>query len=316
MNAFYIFAAEVNKSIFILIIAVFSTNLCKSQSDALYSQYMFNQFTVNPAYAGSRDALSTVFLYRNQWTGVDDAPKTINFSAHSPFHQRNVALGMNVMVDEIGPTTIQSIAGTYAYHVKTNYGDLSMGLRSGFISLRSDESKLNFYNDQYETNGLVNVIIPNFDFGLYFFTDLFYAGASVSHILEDDLILNNDQNTLLNFELQRYLSVASGGVIEINKNLLYKPSVMLKFTPGFPINFDINSSLLFNKFLWAGFSYRSTQNLVLLLEWNISDQIRGGYSYDFDLSPLRSSRSGSHELFIGYDFLIKKSIPNVSPKYL
>jgi len=287
-----------------------------AQSDALYSQYMFNQFTVNPAYAGSRDALSTVFLYRNQWTGVDDAPSTINFSAHSPFHKKNVALGMNVMVDEIGPTSIQSIAGTYAYHLKTNYGDFSMGLRSGIISLSSDESKLNFYNDQYESNGLINLIIPNFDFGLYFFTDLFYAGASVSHILEDRLILNNNQNTLLNFELQRYLSVATGGVYVINNNLLYKPSLMVKYVPGFPINFDLNSSFLFSKTLWAGFSYRSTQNLVLLLEWNISDQLRGGYSYDLDLSPLRTSRSGSHELFIGFDFLIKKSIPNVSPKYL
>mgnify|MGYP001197363861 CR=1 FL=1 len=305
-----------NKPIFILIVAIFFSLCTKAQSDALYSQYMFNQFTVNPAYAGSRDALSTVLLYRNQWVGVDNAPKTINFSAHSPFHKKNVALGINFMLDEIGPTTIQSIAGTYAYHVKTNYGDLSMGLRTGLISLSSDESKLNFYNDQYETNGIVNVIIPNFDFGMYFFTDLFYAGASVSHILEDNFILNNEQNTLLNFELQRYISVATGGVVEINKNLLYKPSFMLKFTPGFPINYDVNSSFLLNKTLWAGFSYRSTQNLILLLEWNISDQLRGGYSYDFDLSPLSSSRSGSHELFIGFDFVIRKSVPNISPKYL
>ena len=302
---------------FYISIILISINLnFSAQSDALYSQYMFNQFTVNPAYAGSRDALSSVLLYRNQWTGIDDAPKTVNFSAHSPFHQKNIAFGVNLMMDQIGPTKIQSLQGTYAYHLKTNYGDLSFGLRSGLISLSSNESLLNFYNDQYESNGLVNVIIPNFDFGMYFFTDVFYAGASISHILEDDLILNNNDNNLLNFELQRYVSVATGGVITINRNLLYKPSLMLKYTPGFPINYDLNSSFLFNKFLWAGFSYRSTKNLVLLFEWNISDQIRGGYSYDFDLSPLRTSRAGSHELFIGYDFVFKKSVPSASPKYL
>ena len=304
------------RSILILFFLLLLNVSYKAQSDALYSQYMFNQFTLNPAYAGSRDALSAVLLYRNQWTGIENAPKTINFSAHSPFHKKNVALGMNIMMDQIGPTSIQSLAGTYAYHIKTNHGDLSMGLRSGFISLKSDESMLNFYNDQYENNGVVNVIIPNFDFGMYFFTDIFYAGASISHILEDNLMLSNNENTLLNFELQRYVSLATGGVIEINSNLLYKPSMMVKFTPGFPINYDINSSFLFNKFLWAGVSYRSTNNIVLLFEWNISDQLRGGYSYDFDLSPLRSSRSGSHELFIGYDFILKKTVPNVSPKYL
>ena len=70
---------------------------------------MFNQFTINPAYAGSRDALSSVLLYRSQWTGLEDAPKTVNVSAHSPFHRKNMALGVNFMMDELGPTKVQSV---------------------------------------------------------------------------------------------------------------------------------------------------------------------------------------------------------------
>ena len=89
------------KIVYILVtILNLNTLYISAQSDALYSQYMFNQFTINPAYAGSRDALSTVLLYRSQWTGLEDAPKTVNVSAHSPFHRKNMALGVNFMMDE------------------------------------------------------------------------------------------------------------------------------------------------------------------------------------------------------------------------
>ena len=88
----------------VLSITLISSFSIKAQSDALYSQYMFNQFTINPAYAGSRDALSAVLLYRTQWVGLEGAPNTVNLSAHSPFQAKNMALGVNVVLDEIGPT--------------------------------------------------------------------------------------------------------------------------------------------------------------------------------------------------------------------
>ena len=101
------------KKIVYILVTILNLNslYTSAQSDALYSQYMFNQFTINPAYAGSRDALSTVLLYRSQWTGLEDAPKTVNVSAHSPFHRKNMALGVNFMMDELGPTKVQSVQG-------------------------------------------------------------------------------------------------------------------------------------------------------------------------------------------------------------
>ena len=82
-----------------------------------------------------------------------------------------------------------------------------------------------------------------------------------------------------------------------------------------PINYDLNASVLFNKTLWLGFSYRSSKNLVLITEYNISDFIRIGYSYDFDLSKLRRYNTGTHEVFIGCDLNIKKN-KSLSPRYL
>ncbi len=306
-----------NKFLWLLLLITFISGVSvQAQSDALYSQYMFNQFTINPAYAGSRDALSGVLLYRTQWVGLDGAPNTVNLSAHSPFKSKNMALGVNIVLDEIGPTKSSAFQGTYAYHVKTSYGDLSFGLRGGFLSTTLQKGLLNFdqSGDQHDDNITLQAIQPNFDFGTYFYNDYFYAGFSFNHIQGNNLVIQESSVTSL--ELNRYFNFATGGAIELKNNLVYKPSLMLKYLPGMPLNYDINSSILLNKVLWVGGSYRSTKNIVLLLEYNVNDHVRMGYSYDFDLSPLRNSNSGSHEIFLGTDLNIRKKAPSVSPRYL
>jgi len=301
------------KNILILLLLLLTTNV-NAQQDALYSQYMFNQFTINPAYAGSRNSLSSVLLYRSQWVGLDGAPNTMNFSIHSPFSGRNMALGMNFIIDEIGPSETASIMGTYAYHLKTSKGKISFGLRGGLISTSLKNDMLNFYdnNDKHNTGGVLQMVTPNFDFGVYYYTSGFYSGLSVNHLIGQT---ENFQNGQTQFNLDRHFTLATGGVVVFSDNLVFKPSLMVRCVSKMPINYDLNASVLFNKTLWLGFSYRSSKNIVLITEYNISDFIRVGYSYDFDLSKLRRYNTGTHEVFVGCDLNIKKN-KSLSPRYL
>ena len=159
-----------------------------AQQDALYSQYMFNQFTINPAYAGTRNSFSSVLLFRNQWSGLSGAPNTLNFSVHAPFSGKKMALGLNFIADEIGPSKNSSIMGTYAYHLQTSKGKLSFGLRGGFYSSSLNTSQLNFFNssDVHNTGEVYQTITPNFDFGVYYFSPKFYSGLSVNHMFDDN----------------------------------------------------------------------------------------------------------------------------------
>ncbi len=301
------------KNILMLLLLSLATNIT-AQQDALYSQYMFNQFTINPAYAGSRNSLSSVLLYRSQWVGLDGAPNTMNFSIHSPFSGRNMALGMNFIIDEIGPSETASIMGTYAYHLKTSKGKISFGLRGGVISTSLKNDMLNFYdnNDVHNTGGVLQMVTPNFDFGVYYYTSGFYSGLSVNHLIGQT---ENFQNGQTQFDLDRHFTLATGGVVVFSDNLVFKPSLFVRYVSKMPINYDLNASILFNKTLWLGFSYRSSKNLVLITEYNISDFIRIGYSHDFDLSKLRRYNTGTHEVFIGCDLNIKKN-KSLSPRYL
>src|SRR3989304_6238820 len=132
------------KKTLICAICLIICETCVSQQNALYSQYMFNPFALNPAYAGSRQSTSAVLLYRNQWAGIDGAPVSKTFSIHTPMKGRRVALGFNVISDKIGPTNNIGAFGTYAYHLPLSAGNLSMALRAGFYRFQMNGELLDF----------------------------------------------------------------------------------------------------------------------------------------------------------------------------
>lgn len=290
-----------------------------AQQDALFSQYMFNPFSINPAYAGSRNSMSGVLLARKQWSGFSGAPTTGTFAIHSPFKGKNFALGFNAIAEEIGPSVNSGAFLTYAYHLKLPVGKLSFGLRGGFFSSRLNNNLLRFDNqtDIANTGGVLKGMTPNFDFGAYYYTQKFYLGFSSAHLTAGDLKFRDNN---LTYNISRHYMVASGLAIVINPNFVVKPSVLVKYVFGAPVNVDVNTSVLIKKDFWIGASFRTnsafnSQSLVGIFEYNITDFMRIGYSYDFTLGKLRNYNSGSHELFIGMDLNISKKV-SVSTRYL
>lgn len=290
-----------------------------AQQDALFSQYMFNPFAINPAYAGSRNSLSGVLLARKQWAGFQGAPTTGTFAVHSPFKGKNFALGFNALVEEIGPNINSGAFATYAYHLRLPVGKLSFGLRGGLFSSRLNNNVLRFdnANDVTNTGGVLKGVTPNFDFGAYYYTQKFYFGLSSSHLTAGSIKYRGNDLTM---SLNRHYMLATGLALVVNPNFVVKPSILVKYVQGAPLNFDINTSVLLKKDFWIGASLRSnaafnSQSLVGIFEYNITDFMRIGYAYDFTLGKLRNYNSGSHELFIGLDLNVSKKV-SVSTRYL
>lgn len=287
-----------------------------SQQDALYSQYMFNPFMINPAYAGSRNATSAVLLFREQWLGIDGAPSTQTFSIHSPFSKNHMALGLNISNDVIGPTRNTGGFLTYAYHIKMSKGKLAFALRGGIYNSRLDQSMLNYQDqtDHFIGNTTANANSPSFDFGTYYYTNKFYLGFSATHLTENKFLYDGLPEES-NFELKRHYMLATGYAWEMSKNVVFKPSVLVKYVENAPVNIDANASVLLKKVFWLGLSYRSAGSLVFITEYNIAQFIRIGYSYDLVTSNLKRFSGATHELFVGFDFNLRK-VKSVSPRYL
>lgn len=157
-----------------------------AQQDPMFTKYMFNSLVFNPAYAGAKDHLSATLLHRDQWWGLEGAPKTQSLTIHSPLESGKVGLGLSVINDQIGPTNTLSAMASYAYRIQLNEGKLALGLQAGVMNYRSDFNKLSIDNPDvaFMDDMTPNMWLPNVGAGVhYYIPNKFYVGVSVPHLL-------------------------------------------------------------------------------------------------------------------------------------
>ncbi|MBD3636644.1 MAG: type IX secretion system membrane protein PorP/SprF [Crocinitomicaceae bacterium] len=303
-----------------IVLFIFIVLSCQSfaQQDAIYSQYMFNPFAINPAYAGSRTSYSMVLLHRSQWVGMPGAPQTQSFAMHAPAGESGIAWGVNFAHDQIGPSRNIMAGATGAYIIKFKESKLAFGLRAGIYNTILDRSQLNFKedNDQLDIGGTESAMVPSFDFGMYYYATKFYAGLSANHLTKHTFNFDDYADSVVtNMALKRHFMLNAGYVWEIKRNFILKPSFLVKAVFGAPLNVDLNISALIYKRVWFGLSLRNTSNIVFLTEINITDFMRVGYAYDWNYDKLGNYNKGSHEVFLGFDFNLKNQ-QTISPRYL
>ncbi len=287
-----------------------------AQQDALFSQYMFNKLAVNPGYAGSRELLSADILYRYQWVNIDGAPKTISASIHSPLNNPNLAVGLNIYNDKIGPMSSTGAMATFAYRIIFPKGKLSFGLQAGVKSSGFDWNKFvaDDNADPFLSNPVKKKVVPDANFGIYYYSDKFYAGLSSHQLLQNQTLIVTDSTGSTQFtKLLTHFYGMSGVAIPIGENVVFRPSILAKFVVNAPPQLDLNASFLFAKTLWLGASYRTERAVSLIAEINVAQNLRIGYSYDIWLNELKTYNKGSHEIRLSFDFNVAKRI--LSPRY-
>ena len=272
------------------------------QQDPQYTQYMYNMNILNPAYAGSKGITSIGLLGRTQWVGVEGAPQTFTLAMHSPIG-RAVGLGLSVIHDEIGPVKEDNIYADFSYTIFTSStGRLAFGLKAGvtFMDVREllmvDPDPLNI--PIHETS-------PNFGAGVYYYTDKFYAGLSVPNFLETRH-LEKDGGIVSTASEKMHYFLTSGYVFDIADNLKLKPSTMLKATEGAPLSVDLSLNLLIDERVELGLSHRFDDSISGMIGFQVNNDFRVGYAYDYTTSKFGDFNSGSHEILLLFDFNRKK----------
>ncbi len=292
----------------------------QAQQSSLYTMYMWNQLILNPAYAGSRDAVATSLVSRHQWVGLDGAPSTQVLSIHSPLPNENMGLGLTVENDRLGPTNNTGIWGDFSYTIQaTEKAKLSFGLRAGVAIFQANLRDLNNIdpNDQSFNNNVSNRMLPNFGFGAYYRSDRGYLGVAAPTILEPELNTFNLQNTNRRGVDNRHYYLLAGYVFNLSADsggVMFKPSTVVRLVEGAPVSFDVSAMFLISQKFWIGGAYRYQDSFAGILSMNITDHLQVGYAYDFGTSRLNSYHNGSHEIMIAYDFF-KQDIKVRSPRY-
>ena len=304
-------------AIAILVVGVTSTY---AQQDPMFTHYMYNTLAVNPAYAGSRDALTITALHRSQWLDFKGAPQSQTLTMHSPIANEHIGLGLSVLNDKIGPSNNTSAYVDFAYRMNLNKkSKLAFGISGG---AKIFQAKLNTLNldqtvDPTFENNISNRITPNFGFGAYYSRERFYAGISVPNLLQNSYseISQLNGSTLIAKEQRHYFFIA-GTVIKLTDNLSLKPTTLIKVTAAAPVQADVTASFLIGKKLLLGAMYRTGDAAGVLVGLDITEQLHLGYSFDWSYG-LRTFKynMGSHEIMLRYDFIFPSKKQIHSPRY-
>ena len=278
------------------------------QQDPQFTQYMYNMSVINPAYATADPAILNLGgLYRTQWVGMEGAPKTGTFFAHTPINEK-IEAGISFTNDNIGDVVQENnIYADFAYILPVGLkSKISFGLKAGVTLFDTDFSDFelqsgsasNGFDVAFDEN--ISRAFPNLGIGAFFFTDSYYLGFSAPNMLSTKHLETQNGIKATGIENVHYF-LTGGYVFDINQNLKFKPAFMAKSVKGAPLALDVTANVLINEKLEAGLGYRLDDAVSGLVSFRVTPELKIGYAYDFTTNNLATYNSGSHEIFILFD---------------
>ncbi|MDR2836870.1 MAG: type IX secretion system membrane protein PorP/SprF [Bacteroidales bacterium] len=285
----------------IVIVSIISINFLFSQQLPLYSQYIMNDFYINPAIAGSKGYAPLVLSIHKQWAGIDHAPSTQVLSFHSMLPNKDMALGGILFHDSFGPEDRLGLQFTYAYHFYIDrHNKVSLGLAGVAMRYQMDERELHLhdYDDPAITYQLEKTIVPDANIGVYFYGQHYYAGITGANLFQSKLKINNN---VKENKMVRHYYLFGGYKFEFsNQDWEIEPSVLLKFTELTRPQFDINAKVYYRKAFWFGVSLRPKDSFIANIGFQYKDYFLG-FAYDFTFSDLSKYSFGSQEIILGWN---------------
>ena len=283
-----------------------------AQQLAQLSQYMNNNYLINPAVAGTEDYVDIKVSHRAQWVGIEGAPRTYYATVHSALtgnprrslrHRRHsfTAVGGLLYADVTGPTSRTGAYFSFAQNLAlTRHLRLALGASVGMQQFAIDGQQLQFHDVNPGPQGSVAAFAPDATVGAWLYGPNFYAGASVAQLLNSSLDASFQQTgAAAQNTLQPHYYLTGGVRLPINPDLVLVPSALIKVTATAPASVDLSLRVRYLNTLWAGASLRWADAVVAMAGVNLNKSTSLTYSYDIGISSLNPYHSGSHELLLG-----------------
>jgi type IX secretion system PorP/SprF family membrane protein len=308
----------------------------QAQQRPYYTQYIMNNYIINPAVAGIENYWDVKASHRIQWVGLKDAPVTTYLTIHGPLKKSNyeresattfrargenprgtaywrdytaadphAGVGFTVINDNTGPLNRFAAYGTYAYHIGLSpTTNLSAGISAGFTNLSLDASKLDFGTTTVDPavagSGVINRLKPDVSAGLWLYSKDFFVGLSAQQIVPQNVTFSDNSVSLTQGKLVPHLFLSAGYRMSISDDVSFLPSMLIRYISPLPIGYDVNAKFQYQDILWLGASYRYNDGFAAMVGVNLNHSINIGYSYDVQTSRLNTVSRGTHEILIGF----------------
>jgi type IX secretion system PorP/SprF family membrane protein len=294
------------KKLLTLLLIVSCLTKLNAQQLPQYSNYMINDYVMNPAIGGSNPYFEGKSNNRYQWIGITDAPRTYILSVNGPTKNLKMGLGGILFTDIVGPTRRTGLYLSYAYHLKMSEKiKVSLGISGGILQFAVDGSKITLRDpaDMVISNGLQSVIMPDFGAGIYVYsTDKkWYVGASVPQILQNKIKFFDNSTTTLS-KLATHYYASAGYKFTINDDFKIEPSTCIKYVTPAPLQFDLGIRGIYREKIWLGGAFRYLDAVSAMVGYTMQENITFAYSYDFTMTNIKKYSTGTHELMIGMKF--------------
>ncbi|MEO8887544.1 MAG: type IX secretion system membrane protein PorP/SprF [Mucilaginibacter sp.] len=333
------------KRLLFYILILFFVHIAAAQQRPQYTQYVFNNFLLNPAVTGIENYTDVKAGYRSQWTGLNGAPVTSYLTINAPLGREFIegsansfsagggenpnsrlytqdymaaaphhGIGAMVVTDKAGPITTTNFDATYAYHLGlTDRLNLSVGVAAGFMrtNLNTSEITLETALDPAIANGNNGQFHPDLGLGMWLYSSNYYFGISAQQILPQSLYLKSTSIDVIK-TVPHYFFTA-GVKLFVSDDITLMPSVLVKQIKPVPLTYDVNMKLAFRDNFWIGGSYRHGDSFGAMTGFYLNSFLNVGYSYDITTSALNTVSSGTHELVIG--ILLNNRYKVTCPRY-
>jgi type IX secretion system PorP/SprF family membrane protein len=321
------------KKIIILTIVIACIKV-QAQQKPHYTQYILNQYILNPALTGIENYTDIKLSHRHQWAGIDGAPVTTYLTAHTPLGKKDYrttptsfampgenprgeryweeytsaephhGIGLQVINDQAGPLATFSGYVTYAYHIGISARkSIAAGFGAGFSRVSLHTDKLQFavpVDPAVYTSGNFNKFKPDVSAGLYLYSADYFVGLSAQQIVPQKIDFVDNTVKQTGGRLLPHVFATTGYRFLLNEDFNFIPSVLLKYINPLPVQVDVNAKLQYQDFLWMGASYRMKYGFAGMVGINVSNKVHVGYSYDYSTTTLNQYSHGTHELLIGF----------------
>lgn len=278
-----------------------------SQQDPLSSHYMFNTLTYNPGVSGISGLICATAINRQQWVGFKGAPSTTVFNINAPISPFGIKSGVGLVIesDNIGFDKDINLSASYSYHLDLGPGKLGIGLNLGMLNktlsptwqIPSGDAHTPASGDPLIPENKESVVAIDAGLGFYFKADKYYTGLSVTHITQPKIKFSKGTPYI-----SRHYYFTTGYIMQLpNPSLELLPSFFV-FSDGKVAQFTVTSLIRYNKKAWGGVSYRAGDALIGMVGFELYNGLRLGYAYDFTMTAINKSSSGSHEFMINYCF--------------
>ena len=340
------------KKLCIIVVVVLAWITGRAQQQPQYTQYIINNYILNPALSGIENYTDIKISHRHQWVGIQDAPITTYITIQGPINKKDDrvtatsfdipgenprgksywetynpapahhGIGLKIINDRTGPLNSFSAYGSYAYHIGLSpTTNLAAGFEIGMKSLSIRANDLIFDPDNpgsidpaIGNSQQINRIKPDMGAGLWLYSASFFAGISAQQIIPQTIYFSDNSLKTTGFKLVPHLFATAGYRVQMSDDIFALPSVMLKYVQPLPLQADLNMKLQYQDLLWVGGSYRTFDGFAGMAGINVSNTFNISYAYDYTTSKLGAFSKGTHEIVLG--FLIGNKYDDSCPRNL